>query len=232
MHAETSIATTDSVQDCYYKEVCLDFQPVEATPVAHMLPLLEGPSAGGKDTLNTIMQHIVKETRRHGAEVCTFPVQWRCQTGEEIQRQLIPMVSHYRIQGLLVQERTRRLSIEVTQLAWRHNLMSAFNYTASLSQRLSMYWTQLRRQVETRPFNSDNFNKFSLSLPNTSRWSEASNVVDAQEHYATFSMHSTIRSDSKGCSGSTSFPSHSSFFSPSLQTPVRYDATLTREYEN
>ncbi|CCW70634.1 unnamed protein product [Phytomonas sp. Hart1] len=221
---------TNFVQNSYYKEAYLDFKPVHADPVDHLLPFLEEPSAAVENTLNALTLGIAEEMRGNGADVKTFPVRWRDQTAEQMRGQLLPMVSHYKIQGLLVQERTCRLAIEVSQFTFRHNLMSAFNYTASLSQRLSVHSAQMQRQRETLPFNSYNYNKFFLSLPNTSRWSETPNEVSRSDHEDVFFRHSS-NSDEEVRTGSTSFPSHSRSFSPSLPSPVYYEETLYGESE-
>ncbi|KPA84697.1 hypothetical protein ABB37_01202 [Leptomonas pyrrhocoris] len=127
-----------------YQEDASDESIVEADRIAHMVPLLEGPHGEeAEDAIeNTSVLDVVNSLRQGGdnpesVEVRT--IRWRGQTEASIRSQLQPIVLHYRLQILLVQERTQRRALMMRETNERVPLVTAYYKETPVKWRLLGY---------------------------------------------------------------------------------------------
>lgn len=127
-----------------YHEEETDGSFVEAERMTHMLPLLEG--AHGETAENAVENNavlaVVNSLREDGGgpdSVEVRTIRWRGQTKAAIQAQLQPIVLHYRLQILLVRERTHRRALEMAETNARVPLVTEYYQKTPVKWRLVGY---------------------------------------------------------------------------------------------
>jgi hypothetical protein len=127
-----------------YQEEENDDSFVETERITHLLPLLEG-SRGEKAedaAENTAVLEVVESLREDSGSpelVQVQTIRWRGQSEASIRAQLQPILLHYRMQILLVRERTLRRSLEMSEANERVPLVTAYYKRTPVKWRLVGY---------------------------------------------------------------------------------------------
>ncbi|KPI90810.1 hypothetical protein ABL78_0043 [Leptomonas seymouri] len=127
-----------------YHEESNGVPAVEAERIRHMLPLLEGPHGerAGDAIENAAVLKVVSNLRKNGGSeesVELRVIRWRGETKASIRAQMQPILLHYRLQIILVKERTQRRMLEMKETNERVPLVTEYYKTTALKWRLLGY---------------------------------------------------------------------------------------------
>lgn len=125
-----------------YKELHIGFRAVKSQGMSHLFPILTDLRVEGREGDNPSVRALVEELRGEGQTVSTFPVEWRGKTLEQMRTALAPMLFHYRMQALLLCERTRRHVVENDELTARSIVQVAYQYRTPLKYKIMAHWAK------------------------------------------------------------------------------------------
>ncbi|GET91486.1 hypothetical protein LtaPh_3216100 [Leishmania tarentolae] len=116
---------------------------IQADRIPHLIPVLEGvhPGQASEAAANSGVMSVVERLREEGGpdSVQIQTVRWREETEESIRAQMQPVLMHYRLHILFVQERTRRRVLECEELNARVPLVTDYYQSTPLKWRLKGY---------------------------------------------------------------------------------------------
>lgn len=212
-----SLSVTPTVMTAFglYQEDSNEESFVEAERITHMIPLLEGMRGGKAEEAeeNAAVMEVVRSLREDaqgagedGADdtaaaagdsvkVCT--IRWRGQTAEALRAQLQPVLLHYRLHILLVQERTRRRALEMKETNERVPLVTDYYKRTPVKWRLMGYMGSSQALL----LNTDSESMFRTPASTVTSVSEAKREQQFRESF--MRLEDTVMRQSAGSAVST-----------------------------